>query len=158
MEAGRNMNDCFEYLPSQVKGRIGSWCGREASCAGREVLIKSVAQAVPTYSMSCFLLPVNTCKKMKSAVANYWWGSSANNRHMHWMSWEQLTLPKHKGGMGFWDLRSFNLAMLGKQGWHLITRPESLCAREYLKGATTMTWRSCRLLGKGTLAVRGGLY
>lgn len=80
------MNDCFEYLPSQVKGRIGSWCGREASCAGREVLIKSVAQAVPTYSMSCFLLPVNTCKKMKSAVANYWWGSSANNRHMHWMS------------------------------------------------------------------------
>jgi hypothetical protein len=49
------------------------------------------------------------------------------------MSWERLTLPKHKGGMGFRDLRSFNLAMLGKQGWHLITRPDSLCAR-VLKG------------------------
>lgn len=31
------------------------------------------------------------------------------------------------------DLRSFNLAMLGKQGWRLITRPDSLCAR-VLKG------------------------
>lgn len=35
--------------------------------------------------------------------------------------------------MGFWDLHLFNKAMLGKQGWWLITRPESLCAR-VLKG------------------------
>lgn len=69
---GRNMNEVFEFLPAQVKGRIESWCGREASCAGREVLIKSIAQAVPTYCMSCFLLPLNVCKKMKTAVANYW--------------------------------------------------------------------------------------
>jgi hypothetical protein len=75
-EAGRNMNDVFEYLPTQVKGRIEGWCGWEASCAGREVLIKSIAQVVPTYSMSCFLLPINICKKMRSTIANYWWGSS----------------------------------------------------------------------------------
>lgn len=132
-EVGRSLCGTFEYLPSQVKGRIESWCGREASCAGREVLLKSIAQAVPTYSMSCFLLPVNTCKKIRSAVANYWWGSSADNHHMHWMSWERLTHPKCKGGMGYRDLRCFNLAMLGKQGWRLLTRPESLCTR-VLKG------------------------
>jgi hypothetical protein len=70
---------------------------------------------------------------MKSAMANYWWGSSADNRRMHWMSWERLTKPKNKGGMGFCDFRCFNLAMLGKQGWRLIERPNSLCAR-VLKG------------------------
>jgi hypothetical protein len=116
-----------------VKDRIESWCGREASCVGREVLIKSIAQAVPTYSMSCFLIPLNICNKMRSVVANYWWGSFVDNRHMHWMSWERLNQPKHKGGMGFRDMRSFNLAMLGKQGLRLITRPNSLCAR-VLKG------------------------
>lgn len=35
--------------------------------------------------------------------------------------------------MGFRDLHLFNKAMLGKQGWRLITRPDSLCTR-VLKG------------------------
>jgi hypothetical protein len=70
-EAGRNINDVFEYLPTQVKGRIDGWCGWEASCERKEVLIKSIAQAVPTYSMSCFLSPINICKNMRSTVANY---------------------------------------------------------------------------------------
>jgi len=70
---------------------------------------------------------------MKSAIANYWWGSSADSSRIHWQSWEHLTKPKAKGGMGFRDLRLFNLAMLGKQGWRLMERPDSLCAR-VLKG------------------------
>jgi hypothetical protein len=31
--------------------------------------------------------------------------------------------------MGFRDLHLFNKAMLGKQGWRLITRQDSICAR-----------------------------
>ncbi|GJN41180.1 hypothetical protein PR202_gn00522 [Eleusine coracana subsp. coracana] len=85
---GRSTKETFEYIPSRLKGVISSWSGREASCAGREIILKSVAQAVPTYSMSCFLLPVDTCKKMRSSISIYWWGSSVDNRHMHWMSWE----------------------------------------------------------------------
>ncbi|GJM95149.1 hypothetical protein PR202_ga11856 [Eleusine coracana subsp. coracana] len=116
-------------MPTRMKGLIGGWSGREASCAGREILLKSVAQAVPTYSMSCFLLPKSTCKEMRQVIANYWWGSSADSRRIHWLRWDRLTWSKCKGGMGFRDLYLFNLSMLGKQGWRLITRPESLCAR-----------------------------
>jgi hypothetical protein len=49
------------------------------------------------------------------------------------MSWERLNQPKKIGGMGFRDMWCFNLVMLGKQGWRLIERPHSLCAR-LLKG------------------------
>ena len=52
---------------------------------------------------------------------------------MHWVSWNELATPKCKGGMGFREPHQFNLAMLGKQGWRLMTNPTSLCAR-VLKG------------------------
>jgi hypothetical protein len=63
---GRSNAETFEFMPARIKNVIGSWSGREASSAGREVLLKSVGQAVPTYSMSCFLLSKITCKKMRA--------------------------------------------------------------------------------------------
>jgi hypothetical protein len=112
---GRSTKEAFEYMPTRLKKLVGVWSGKEASGASREVLIKSVAQAVPTYPMSCFLIPKDTCRKMKMIISNYWWGGSADNRRMHWQRWELLTRPKIDGGMGFRDLHMFNLAMLGKQ-------------------------------------------
>ena len=35
-----------------------------------------------------------------------------NERKIHWKNWGNLTPPKVEGGMGFWDLRLFNYAML----------------------------------------------
>jgi hypothetical protein len=49
------------------------------------------------------------------------------------MRWSSLTHTKANGGMGFKDMSLFNQAMLGRQGWRLITRPEALCSR-VLKG------------------------
>jgi hypothetical protein len=43
--------------------------------------------------------------------------------------WSALTLSKSHGGMGFGDIKKFNLSMLGKQGWRLMTNPSSLCAQ-----------------------------
>lgn len=68
---GRSTKEAFEYMPTRIKGLVGSSTGRQASCAGREILIKSNAQAVPTYPMSCFLLPAATAKKMRSTISNY---------------------------------------------------------------------------------------
>jgi len=102
---GRAMKEAFEYMSARIRGLVGDWSGREASCVGREVLLKSVAQAVPTYPMSCFLIPKDTCQKMKSVILNNWWGSSADSRHIYWQRWELLTRPKPLGGMGFRDLR-----------------------------------------------------
>ena len=39
-----------------------------------------------------------------------------NERKIHWRSWDKLTIAKKKGDKGFRDLRTFNLAMLAKQG------------------------------------------
>ncbi|GJN25118.1 hypothetical protein PR202_gb12906 [Eleusine coracana subsp. coracana] len=119
----------FDYVYGRVRRFVAGWGENTLSCAGREVLIKSNAQAVPTYPMSCFKVPAKVCDNMKTIISNYWWGSSLDSHKIHWQKWSKLTLPKGQGRMGFRDLQLFNKAMLGKQGWRLITRPSALCTK-----------------------------
>ncbi|XP_031097121.1 uncharacterized protein LOC116001379 [Ipomoea triloba] len=60
----------------------------------------------------------------------YWWGSGTE-RGIHWKAWDPLCVPKKFGGLGFKDLRAFNLAMLGKHAWRFLTMPNSLVAKIY---------------------------
>jgi len=94
------------------------------------VLLKSVAQSMPTFSMSVFLLPDSVCQSIERAMNRYWWGTGSE-RGIHWMAWDRMCAPKKFGGLGFKDLKAFNLAMLGKQAWPFLISPHSLVARIY---------------------------
>ena len=48
---------------------------------------------------------------------------------MTWLSWEKVYTPKKVGGLGFRDLKVFNLAFLANQGWWLQTNMSSLAHR-----------------------------
>ena len=44
------------------------------SKAGKEVLIKVVAQSISTYTMGVFQLLVKICKELNAICARFWWG------------------------------------------------------------------------------------
>jgi hypothetical protein len=60
------------------------------SQAGREVLIKAVAQAIPAYSMSCFRLPTKLCKDLEAMIRRFWWSNNSDQQKIHWVSWKNL--------------------------------------------------------------------
>jgi len=137
MVVGRSTTEAFEFMPSRIRKVIRNWSGREASQAGREILLKSVAQAVPTYSMSCFLLSETTCRKMKGPIANYWWGGSAGGNHLHWQRWERLTYPKEMGVWGFVISEISTYQCLGNKGGDY-RRIRIVCVLGCSKEGTTM--------------------
>ncbi|XP_019170961.1 PREDICTED: uncharacterized protein LOC109166463 [Ipomoea nil] len=127
----RDRSAVFAYVEQKLRQRFGSWNKRLLSKAGKEVLLKSVAQAMPTYTMSIYLLPLSLCNALEKLMNRYWWGQRGSQGSIHWMSWDRMCVPKRFGGMGFKRLHEFNVALLAKQGWRLLTNPESLVARVF---------------------------
>ena len=123
----------FAFIQERLQNRINSWSTKLLSKGGKEVLIKSVAQALPTYVMSCFLLPRDIIRKLTSVISRFWWSTKDNNCGLHWIAWKKICTPKDQGGPRFRDFKKFNLALLVKQLWRLIQYPNSLLAR-VLKG------------------------
>jgi hypothetical protein len=99
------------------------------SRAGKETLIKAVAQAIRNYIMSCYKIPEGCCNNIESMLSKFWWGSSENQRKVHWLSWDRMGKSKSKGGLGFRGFSDFNKALLGKQCWRIMNDETSLLSR-----------------------------
>ncbi|XP_012842431.1 PREDICTED: uncharacterized protein LOC105962665 [Erythranthe guttata] len=125
---GKSRRAIFDFLRDRVWTKIEGWGEKQLSKAGKEVLIKAVLQAIPSYLMSCFSLPLGLLHDIESAIQRFWWGNG-KARSMAWTSWIKLCTPKERGGMGFRHLRSFNLAMLAKQAWRIISCPDLLLSK-----------------------------
>ena len=84
-----------------------------------------MVQAISAYTMNAFKLDI-LCDEMTSMICAFWWGQSNGKNKMAWLSWDKVYNPKEMGGLGFRNLKSFNLALLAKQGWQLQTNTQSL--------------------------------
>ncbi|XP_048502752.1 uncharacterized protein LOC125498565 [Beta vulgaris subsp. vulgaris] len=127
--SGRSKRAVFDSLLDRIWKKLQGWKEKYLSRAGKEILLKSVIQAIPTYLMGVYKLPCSVTQKIHSAMAQFWWGSSATQRKTHWKNWDAMCSLKCLGGMGFKDLRVFNDALLGRQAWRLVREPHSLMAR-----------------------------
>ena len=67
---GRNKKASFDNIKQQVWKKLQGREGKLFSQAGREILIKAVAQALPTYTMSCFKLPIGLCQTWRPLYTN----------------------------------------------------------------------------------------
>ncbi|XP_050259095.1 uncharacterized mitochondrial protein AtMg00310-like [Quercus robur] len=128
---GRAKKQSFIYIKERVWKKLQVWKEKLLSQAGREVLIKVVIQAIPTYTMSCFKLLKGLIKELEVMIRKFWWEYCGGNRKTHWVKWDRLCEAKEVGAMGFKEIEKFNDALLAKQVWRLINNPTSLCHRVF---------------------------
>jgi hypothetical protein len=68
---GKSRNLAFKNIIEKVSQRLENWKVEFLSQARKEVLLKAVVQAIPTYSMGVFQLPISLCRELNQLMQNF---------------------------------------------------------------------------------------
>lgn len=123
---GRSRSGVLSWIKEKIYKKLEGWKESLLNQAGKEVLIKAVIQAIPTYVMSIVRFPKNFCRKICSEIARFWWRGNRRDRGIHWKAWNKITVSKKGGGLGFKEFHIMNSAHLAKQAWRAYKNPNAL--------------------------------
>jgi hypothetical protein len=142
---GKSRVASFVSIKGYIWDRINGWKEKFLSHAGKEVLLKAVLQAIPTYTISVFKLPKSLCQRINALFSKFWWGHQNNGAKIAWLRWSKMGLAKQKGGLGYRNLELSNKALLAKQGWKIMQNAVSLVVqvlkkKYFSKESYLMSW------------------
>ena len=79
---------------AEIKEKV---CKKLACWKGKEILIKAVAQAIPSYTMSCFFLPKCLCNDLEREMRSFWWGQKQQETKIAWVGWKRRSEERRVG-------------------------------------------------------------
>ncbi|XP_035547372.1 uncharacterized protein LOC118348908 [Juglans regia] len=68
---GRKKIASFHSLIDRTWSRVSNWRTKFLSAAGKEILLKAVLQAIPTYAMGMFLLPASITRRLNQILRRW---------------------------------------------------------------------------------------
>ena len=123
---GRTKKEVFAYIKDKVWRRLCGWNRKFLSQAGKEILLKSVAQATLSFVMSVFLLPSSLSMELESMM-NSFGGAGIRKRGKGLV--QLLCISKNERGLAFRKLHLHNVFLVAKHAWRMLVNPKSLVGR-----------------------------
>lgn len=111
----------FDFVIDRVQAKLQGWKASFLSMAGRVLLTQSVTSAILAYVMQGCVLPSRVLNCLDRLNHDFIWGSSMEKKKMHLISWEKITKPKNRGGLGIQSAKGRNLTMAAKLCWRMET-------------------------------------
>ena len=65
---GGEKKKSFNFIKEKIWMKLQGWEGKLLSQASREVLLKSIIQAIPTFTMGFFKLPLGLCNDIEALI------------------------------------------------------------------------------------------
>ncbi|KAK6121511.1 hypothetical protein DH2020_044741 [Rehmannia glutinosa] len=141
----------YASLVEKVASYINAWANCTLSYVGRTELIRSVVQGMECFWLSILPIPGAIIDKITNLCRLFLWGE-----RKALVAWKNICLPKSEGGLGFRDIKSWNIALLAKVLWNIHEKRDSLWIRwvdqVYIKGTSVWDWS----LQNGTLPYSNG--
>ena len=80
---GKSKDQVFAEIKEKVGEKLFEWKEKIPSIGGKEVLIKAVIQAIPTYTMSCFQLLKGLCEDLERMERIF--GGGRETKRLKWL-------------------------------------------------------------------------
>lgn len=109
--------------------KLKGWKQEFLSQAGREVLIKAVAQAIQRYSGQCFTILVSILKEMERLCQTYNWEQRGRRKNSLDSMGKDLCFEEGRGFRNAKSADSLIKVLLAKQAWKVMTNKNSLMAK-----------------------------
>ncbi|XP_052111546.1 uncharacterized mitochondrial protein AtMg00310-like [Arachis duranensis] len=94
------------------------WKRSLLSSCGRHTLLRTIGEAIPIYTLSCFKLPNTLLTEIHSMFSQFWWGKKGAERKMVWIKWDTMTIPKKDGG--YTDFLHAEIGSIPSWGWRSV--------------------------------------
>ncbi|XP_074301556.1 uncharacterized protein LOC141632957 [Silene latifolia] len=124
--------------------RIRGWGVRKLSYAGRLVLVQAVLTQLHNFWARIFLFPVIVLDRIERICMNYLWGGSEQFHKMPNVAWKKICRDRKHGELGIVHYRNWNLDMLGKFVWWLVSKADHMWIKWvnhiYIKGRDWLTY------------------
>ena len=142
----------------RVQAKLAGWKSKCLSPAGRLVLIKAAVSSIPEYTMQYYELPVKVCKDVDKLTRDFLWGSVVEKKKLHLVGWNKVTNLINLGGLGIFEMKARNSAILAKLCWRIASSSDmpwaQMLTSKYLKStrlrgeARSQTashiWKACK--------------
>lgn len=104
----------YGHLVDKMNTWLNGWKQRLLSRAAKLVLIQSVSNVIPAYSMNSCVLQMKTLRQLKRINKSFLWDDKDCMQGIHPVSWETICKPKGEGGLDLHSLTHTNQVLLAK--------------------------------------------
>lgn len=103
---------CIMPVIEKVAVKLTPWQGNLTNKSGRLIVIKSVASAVPIYTIMANNLPVWAVEEIEALQRNFLWaGGEESARGKCTVAWPSVCRPTILGGLGVRNLKLAEIAL-----------------------------------------------
>ena len=97
-----------------MERKLASWKKLYLSKGGRVTLIKSTLSNLSTYFLSLFPIGASVANRIARLQRDFLWGGLGDEPKFYLVDWSTVCTPLSSSGLGIRNLRTFNIALLGK--------------------------------------------